>query len=822
VSGTSHSQPSARSREVDSLGKTPDPADTPPILKRALAIILFAGTLVCPAQQPPRALPADPALRPDPGRDFFERGRNLYDSAQRAADAEERTALYLRAAEIFAQYINEFTGHENAAPAWWYLGNSFYQTGGIDEAKRCFNTLLNRFGTGPWVAAAAYTLAADHYQNREYALAAPLFERYADNAARPEEPPRGHYFAGNSHRLLGRDREATRAFHKVIDHPHGEAFAAQARVALGHIAVRAKKDADALKWFEEVATNVQSDVKIRAEAALHASLAATRLKHTDLADTYLKMVMQTEGMEDFRPDAQTAIMSNQFAAGQYAAVVDSFRRSTIKAEGEREAARLMIAARSLMRLEKPEEALNLFREIERLVPAENDLAYQASYYRLLCFYQIEGRHVPDQVDAFLELYQRSRPDDTRIHTALMMKAETLYANRELAEAARVYSSIDASRVSEANRPGLLYQRGWCLAEAGDPAGALRSLAEFIKSFPKDPRFASALAKRAKSHADTGGVAQAKADFDRVIAESKDPELISFAWLEAARMYRANSEIPDMIARYRGFLENVPSPPSNLVAEANYWIGWGMVRTGSGIDAVKYLDKARELRADAYAKHAGLLLALGHFSAQNAEALAKEIDLAIKGKYADDLPDQAIQWAGMQMFNGRHYEVASRFLDLIANADEPRQTPKEVWRYLGKSRIESGKAAEALPAIGHVLEVEDNPAWIADGLLDRARAEFALKRFADSRKSAEQAIALNPQGRTSAMLRILMGDLEMQAANPQRAAAEYLVVVQFHDDSELKPIALDKLIKALEAQGDHAEAAKFRAQLNREFPNWKAP
>lgn len=791
-------------------------------MKRALALILLAGTLTSPAQQPLRALPADPALRPDPGKDFFERGRNIYDSAQRATDAEQRNALYLRSAEIFAQYLNDFPGHENAAPAWWYLGNSFHQTGSIDDAKRCFNTLLNRYGTGPWAAAAAYTLAADHYQNRQYALAAPLFERYAENAARPEEQPRGHYFAGNSYRLLGREREASRAYRKVIAHPEGAAFAPQSRVALGHIAVRLKDDAEALTWFEEVATNTQVDVKIRAEAALHASLAATRLKRTDVADTYLKMVMQTEGMEDFRPDAQTALMNNQFAAGQYAAVVDSFRRSTIKAEGEKEAARLMIVARSLMRLENPEEALTLFRDIERIVPPENDLAYQASYYRLLCFYQIEGRHVPDQVDGFLELYQRSRADDSRIHTALMMKAETLYSNREMAEAARVYSSIDASRVSEANRPGLLYQRGWCLAEAGDPAGALRSLDEFIKAFPKDPRFASALAKRAKSYADTGETARAKADFDRVIAESKDPELISFAWLEAARMYRASGEIPDMIARYRGFLENVPSPPENLFAEASYWIGWGMVRSGAAKDAVTHLNKARELRPDAYAKHAGLLLALGYFSAQNGEALAKEIDLAIKGKYADDLPDQAIQWAGMQMFNDRRYDAAARILVLIANNDEPRQTPKEVWRYLAKASIESGKPANALPAIGHVLEVEDNSAWIADGQLDRARALLALDRADEARKSAEQAIALNPQGRTSAMLRILMGDLEMKTNNPQRAAAEYLVVVQFHEDAELKPIALDKLIKALEAQGDTAEAAKFREQLKREFPNWKAP
>jgi len=791
-------------------------------LKRISAILLLAAASLCPAQDPPRALPVDPALRPDPGSDFFERGRNLYDSAQRANDPETRRVFYLRAAEILSQYLNDFPSHANAESAWWYLGNSYYQTGNIDDAKRCFNTLLNRYRVGPWVAAAAYTLAADHYQNRQFALAAPLFERYAENAGRPEEAPRGKYFAGNSYRLLGRDPEATRAYRAVLAHPEGTAFAPQSRVALGHLAVRANKDEDALTWFEEVINDRKAPSNVRGEAALHGSLAATRLKRTDKAESYLKMIMTTEGMEAFRPDAQTALMNAQFAAGQYAAVVDSFRRSSFKAEGEKEAARLMIAARSLMRLDKPSEALNLFRDIERLVPPENDLAYQAAYYRLLCFYKIEGRHLLDQVDAFLTLYQRSRPDDARIHTALMMKAETLFAERKIPEAAKAYAEVNAALISESNRAGLLFQRGWCLAESNDMAGAIRSFDEFIKSFPNDPRVAQALAKRAKCHAATGETARAKADFDRVIAETKETDLISFAWLEAARMYRASGGIPEMLSRYRGFLENVPKPPDNHVAEANYWIGWGMVRTGAAADAVPHLEKARKLRPDAYAKHAGLLLALGYFSAQDAKALAAEIDLAIEGKYDGDLPDQALQWVGMQMFNEREYAAAARFLERIADTAEPRQTPKEVWRYLAKAGIESGKAEAALPAIANVLEVEDNPAWIADGLLDRARALFALKRFDDARKAAGEAIALNPQGRTSAMLRILMGDLEMQGNNPQRAAAEYLVVVQFHEDAELKPLALDKLIKALDAQNDTAEAAKFRQQLQREFPNWKTP
>jgi tetratricopeptide (TPR) repeat protein len=788
-------------------------------LKRILALLLLVA---CPAlAQIPRAETVDPALTPDAANDFFLRGKNLYDSAQASTDLANRRDFYQRSAQLFAEYLTSFPNHPNAELAWWYLGNSYYQSGQIDDGKRCFSTLLNRYGKGKWAAAAAYTLAAEHYNKAEYAFAAPMFERYAANAAKPEERPRGHYFAGNCYRLLGRDREAIGSFNKVIEDPAGGLFAAQAKVALGHLAVKAGKLPDALAQFEEVIA-APAALKVRGEAALHAALTATKLDQTDLSDRYLALILRTPGMEAFRPDAQTALMGNHFAKKEYQKVIAVFRESTLKGEGDKEAARLMIAARAYMRLKQPSEALGLFREVERLVKPETDLAFHASYYRLLCFFQIEGRHLPDQVDAFLQLYQKSRPQDSRIHTALMMKAETLFANKETAAAAKTYSEINASAVSEKNRPGLLYQRGWCLAIAGDPQGAIRSLGEFITRYPDDPRVPSALGKRAKAYAESDESQKAIADFDRLTAPGSPEDLASFAWLESARLRRSESNFSDMIARYQGLLKNVGNLSDNLQAEANYWIGWGLVKTNAAKDAIVYLEKARTLRPEVYRKHAGILLALGYFAAQDATQLAAEIKLALAGKYEADIPEQVLQWSGMQAFNAGDFAMAAQCLALIASPDEPRATPKEVWRYLAKARLETGDAAAALTAAANVLAVEDAAAWKADGLLDRGRALLALDRPAEARVAADEALALHPQGRTSAGLRILFGNLEMKAANPKKASAEYLIVVKFHEDKDLKPLALSKLITALDQLDDKTEADKYRLQLKTEFPDWHAP
>ncbi len=794
--------------------------EIPHIVKRALALLALAPVSL--VAQPPVARPVNPVLEQDAGNDLYLRGKLLYDDAQKSADAQTRMMQYQRAAQVFNEYLNEFSEHPNAEPAWLYLGYSYYQSGQIDQAKRCFHTLLNRYGTGIYAAAGAYTLAIDHYNKGEYAFAAPLFERYATNAAKPEDAPRGFYFAGSCYRLLDRDREAIGSFQKVIDSRASGLYIAQSKLALGHIAYKAGKFQDALKHFESVLSTQGYSAEYRAEAAMGASRSAQKLDENALSEKYLQLVLTTSGMEKFRAEAQTALMQNHFEKQEYREVIDIFKRSSIKAEGLQEAARLMIAARTYRQLKQPREALNLFREVERLVPPENDLAFQASYYRLLCFFEIEGRHIPDQVDAFLQIYRASRPADERIHTALLMKAGALFANKQNAEAAKVFSEIEASSLSDENRKTLLYQRGWCLAETGDPQGGIRSLSEFIAAYPQDPLIRSAIAKRAMAFAETSEPSKAIADFDKLIASKNKDEFTSFAWLESARMRRAEGNTTDMVARYRGLLENVADLTDKLEGEANYWIGWGMVKTNAAKESVPYLEKARTLSPEAYKKHAGILLALGYFAGQDPPKLIEEINLAIEGKYQDDIPSQAIQWAGMQSYNAGDFESAARFLTLVSNPEEPRETPKEVWRYLAKAELELGKPEPALAAALNVLAQEENAAWKADGLLDRGRALLMLNRPAEARQVADESAALHPQGRTQAGLQILSGDLFMREGDPSRAAAEYLKVVSFSVDADLKPLALHRLIQSHEKKGETAEAEKYRAQLRAEFPNWKEP
>ncbi|MFD0895968.1 tetratricopeptide repeat protein [Luteolibacter ambystomatis] len=800
-------------------------------MKHTLAFLLLAAAPL--TAQVPQAQPVDPALQADPGNDMFQRGKNLYDQAQATGSQEAKIEMLQRAAAIFSDYLTQFPNHANTEPAWLYMGQSLYLSGKVDEGKRAFQTLINRFNKGPWVGAAAYTLAIDAFNKRDYQTSAPLFQKYGDNANRPEDSARGYYYAAESFRGQNQDRQAGDLYRKVINATAGGVHVPLAKLGLGNLLLKGNKHEEALPLFEAVVTS-EATPQARGEAALKAALAAAKLKKPELADKYLKLIAITPGMEKFRPDALSLLMETAMADKDYPGVLDAYRKSGLEAADaieappdqkasydEKKAMRLLLAGRANFQLKKTSEALRLFRQVESSISPQSELAYQAAYYRILCFYAIDGEHLPDQVDAFVQIYRKSRGNDKNLHTALLMKAETLFNRSDYTKAASTYAEIDASLINDSNRPGLLFNRGWCLAEAGDPQGAVKSLTKFISDYPKDSRINKAMAKRASSYVQAGEGAKAIDDFDK-LANSGDEEYARLAWAESARMRRDENNLPDMIVRYKGLLAKGGTLTSKLDAEANFYIGWGLVKTNAAKDSIPYLEKARSLQPETFGKHAGLLLALGYFASQNLDKLTEEIDLAIEKQYAKELPDQALEWAGMQAYYANKFAASARFLDRISNPDEPRETSKGIWRYLGKARYETGKYEDALKATLNVLAVEEDPALKADALLDKGRELFALKRDAEAQATHDEATKMHVEGRTGAGLRMLSGDLKMRAGKAEEATHDYQYVVLWVEDRDLKPLALWKLARALEKKGDTAEAEKYSSQLKKEFPNWEAP
>ncbi len=786
-------------------------------MKIATLALLILGMTVH-GQQPG----GDNALQVDLADGLFQRAKNLYGAGASSTNIDQRIAQFTRAGELFAEFLQRNPRHAEARSAEYYYALCFYNSGRLDDAKRIFAAIIQNQRTGPYVAAASSVMAGDSFENKDYATAAALYAKLSAHAVRAADRQRGYYFEALCHHYRNREREALACYQKVLADPEAATspYLHSSRSAVGALLLKQGNAEQALPHFEDILRSTAPD-KSKAEASLYAGVTCLQLKDQAKAEMHFKNVLshQDENWRPFHADALTSMMQIRFDAKKYAEVIQIYRSNPLSTHDERQAKRANVVARSYMLLEQYLEAIPLFLEVQKLAP-ETSLAFDASYSRLLCFYKIDGKHIAEQVDAFLEIYEKAHKTHPRLHAALMMKAGALQNQGKIKEAADTYNLIDVSLIADSNRANLLYQRGWCLANAKDHQGAIRSLTRFLEDYPSDKRGAEALALRGDSYLESGDREAALRDFGRIIEAKPGNQLASYAWQKTANVKKLNNDMEGMVSAYETLLGQFSDLPPATIANAEFYIGYGQGKLNRHKDAVIHLKKAREIDAKTYGRRAGLLLISSYFQLEQIDPLCEEIDQSIDNGYSDKVSPALVSWAGMQSLGLAKGEQAARFFMLIANPEEPRRTPRDVWRNLGKAQIMCKDYQRALQSIGNVLAVDDNNQSKADAILDQARCHLALKNLTEAKKTMEACFELKPQGALEAEASIVFGDVWMALQKPEEAQKKYAGVALLIEDKRLKPMAISRLIKALEANQDLDKAADYRKELAEQFPQWK--
>jgi len=754
----------------------------------------------------------------NPGQDQFEFCKQLYRQANAIQDRGTRIRAYQQLAPRLENYIARFPNNPNTAAAMYYLGECYYQSGYLDEARRMFHRVINRYQKGRYVALSSNRLGYDAFSNKKYNQAAIYFGKVATMASTAEERYRGRYQEASCFRYSGQTDLAIRSYLEI------EAAAGAPTVYRENAALRlgylyfAKNDLK--KALEKFASLVKPGVaaNVRADAALNAGLISLKLKKTEDAEGYLKIVMLSKE-DKFKPRAQAALMNCLYAKKDYQGVFDLMKRGNYAGKPATEAIKFTLAGRSAYQLKHYTEAIKFFAMAERQNPLSVE-AFEAGYYRLLCFFSIKGSNIPKQVDAFLEVYQLRFPNHPKIHKALLMKAETLFDEGKFREAAAAYNQIKPDLVGADNRANLLFKRGWCLSESGDHNGAVRSFSQFIHKYPEDERSATAIAKRGKSYLALGDRAAALRDFDLLIQRYPQNKLAALAWQNSARIKKEDHDYAEMIRRYESMLISFPKLRKETIANAYYWIGWGAYQRKDYKKAIPALEKANELLPDKYGLNSQMLLIYCSYAMKDKAHLQSAVDAVRAKKQGEKIQPSIYRWLGVQCFNGDELEKAEHYLTLGSTPDDPRQTPKAFWKMLGTCRVQLGKYEEALVAISHFLDVVEEPFWKAETLLDQAKAYLGLGKLKEAQKSAEQGLKLRPKGQLNAELRLVQGDVAFKSQKYAEAAASYVVVVEFlANDKKLRPEALYKAYQALSKKGDADQAKHYLDTLNKEFPDY---
>lgn len=780
-----------------------------------VSIALWASATSVHAQ-----IPADPVLVADPERDLFDFADRYYRRGEQARDQGQKQLYFNQAAEHFGSFVQNFPRSKKIADARYRLGTAYLYTGRPDQAASQFRAVLSIAPRGRPSALAAYRLATIRYQKRDFAGAAPYFARSADAAVNDSQRQSSRYFEATSYTLAKNNRKAKQALEKLVNDPGKERniYYARGKLQLGLILQGEGSFEQALNHFVPLLKK-NIPAKIRGEALVNAGACCTELGQLEQADIYLEAVLAASEYRDHHESAQTSLMLSAFKAKDMPRVLKIYERRPVGSSGKNAAQLHLLAGRAYFLKKNYTIAKIAFRRSEQAFP-KSELAFEAAYRRLICFYNTESKALVSLVDSFLQLYARKNAGSPRIQTARLMKAETLFEKKRYTEAATVYNTINTRLIDEKNRAGLLHHKGWCLAESGDSNGAIQSFSEFIASYPQDIRIPKTIARRGQSYMEAGNVSQALKDFDRIIQADPTSDLAALCLQQSADLQRKQNNYKDMVQRYSQLLDQHDKLSDTTKAHATYWIGYALFKEDKYIAAAERFNTARTLDSKNFNDQSGSYMVLCYYMAKDVDGLLSAVERVRKDVPGKDLPPRTLTWLGIKSFERRDFRNAVVYLTLVADPLTPENTSAYIWKHLSKASIETANYKGALKAISHVLDQEENSIARADAFLDKGLALLGLGKHADAIEMAEAGLELQRQGKLHAELQLLLGDIAYARKNYEEAVKKYVVTAELFLDNTITPIALFKASRTFQVLGRAAEKEEYQNRLQKDFPDFQ--
>lgn len=799
--------------------------------------ILLATSLVCALPVTGQDETASPSPTPevDNATAWFKEADNLYDAAKSQAQASGDPNLayrYFRACiPLFQRFANTYPKDPNAPKAIYRSGVAYLLTGRREKAEEAFvATLYKTKKRGSTAAAAAFRLGSLAYNDEYFKTALPHFSLAASQTDNAVLRHKALNYEARCLLINERISDAEKVLRKLVSDPvEPNEFKNQASLALAHIAATTDRLQEAFILYQNIAESESAEegfLTIKAQAIVHGGMTAMRLGKTEEGLGMLTAALKNPTLPgEAKAEAQLMLMQHEFSLENFQKVQDLFRYGTAGSSVRADTAAeiFLYAGRAAAKLGQHNAAVEAFVMVDRSAP-NTRMAFEASYRRLLSFYEMRGTNVPESANAFIELYKNKYSKNPWIQMARVMKAETYFTFADYENATKAWERVDFARLPEAMQGTAYFKSGWALVENGDYNSAISYLSEFVSRYPNSPDLYSALAKRAESYLEVGDRISALSDCERILTHKPKTPLAAFALQLSGRLYRLERENDKMLESYQTLLSEYNNLSQDTIARANYNMGLGHFDKGDFETAIVHLNKAKKIAPEFYEEPAGTTIALCYYRLKDAESLHETVERLFTLDPEKILPRRLLVWLGLSMYEQSNYPSSDLYLSVVAESDSADDTEMGVWKALAKSRLEiPGQAERALVAIDAILAEEDDPFWRCDAFLDKANALIQLERWNEAEIAASRGLDLDPQGTVKAGLHLAFGDIALAFGQFSDAASSYVRAAEFFlNDSTIQPLALYKAAWCLNRIGDKDAANAFETRLRLDHPQWKAP
>jgi len=402
----------------------------------------------------------------------------------------------------------------------------------------------------------------------------------------------------------------------------------------------------------------------------------------------------------------------------------------------------------------------------------------------------------------------------------MMKAETLFANQKYGDAATIYANISEKIIDEKYVASVLYKKGISLNEVGNFAGTADTMTTFIEKYPDHTSLMEALLYRAGAYAQTENKAKALRDYDHVIKSSKDSKQIAMALQKSGVIQFHNDNHEDMISRFKRLVDEHQDLDRKVLGNANYWIGRAYFKQKKYEESMKYLDASWEHDQGAFKQQISMLRVIGYFSLKKVKETEEAVIAGEESGIQKKIPLAVYRWMGSHYYNESDFLKASRYLARGIERGKADATPINVWRFLSKAQMKAKLHEAAFNSVGNLLSIEENKVLIVDAMLDKAKIQMALGKDGDSKRTAEEALEMNPTGRLKAELLLVIADFYFNIGQPAEAAKHYVLLVDSGKALPEHARILHRLADTLKRSDNAAEAKRYEGILKEKYPNYK--
>jgi len=761
------------------------------------------------AKPPAKPSPARPTV-PAPEQNLFDYANMVY--ARKAYDL---------AVTQYTQYLTTYPRGAHAQIALYRLAESQLNLGYNAEAEASYRQLIQRYRTGDYVANAAYRLGSLAYNRKIFETAAQQFEVAATQSRQEKIRYSAIYYKARALSELNQPRRAYAEYERLAKTKAENPFYDRALIQMARADEAAKRIDSALTHYARLARE-GSESELVAEAMVKSARLLKDGGKTNEAVAGFERVLELkdDNTGPWRAIARYGLIESYYKAGEWTRVLESYAATEAVQLPEDQRPRLwLMVGDAQAKTNQHRRAIDLFQMIDQYYPTSPENS-EASYRRLLSLNELKDPSLPTAAAQAIARIESVDPASPQIDLSHFIVAEHFFTRSVFDRASQAYKQIRADKLPENLRSSFLFRRGWACQAAGDSANAIASFGQWIEANPEDPLMPQALAKRGLAYKGTEDWKNAQADFDAIIEKFSSSPVAEMAYEQSGLVRGQRKDTAGMISTFQALLKNFPN--SRAAAVAHFWIGSGHFELKNYAEAVPDLIKARDLDPRSYEREASLRILLSHYYQSDVANLVKAVEAErIKENAQSRVPRQVYQFLGLKFYELDDMLQADKYLGLSSTPGKPEETDYRVWLALSEARLANSHWDGAATAADNFLLKVDLPApQRAKGMLNKAKALFALNRMDEATPVINEALRQQPEARVQAHLRLLLGDIAMHQGDPAHAAAIYVVPSQMFDDEEITPLALAKTIQALEKAGKPKEAEEYRADLEKRFPNFR--